>query len=174
PSSTAGFKVGHFKCLHASCAHRNDGDFLNAIEFGVRDFEDLTSTEVAEPAPLPAFKRDKYGQIEATIDNAFKAVTRPDFVGVDIRFDQFRDEIMFAPSGTSQWQTFSDAEYSRLRITLEKRGFKAVGRELVRDVVLLVADENPFDSAIEWLNSLKWDGIPRIERFYHTRRNENL
>ncbi|KOP31935.1 DNA primase, partial [Xenorhabdus sp. GDc328] len=47
PSSTAGFKVGHFKCLHASCAHRNDGDFLNAIEFGVRDFEDLTEQEGA-------------------------------------------------------------------------------------------------------------------------------
>lgn len=168
PSSTAGFKVGHFKCLHASCAHRNDGDFLNAIEFGMDDFEDLTATEVAEPAPLPAFKRDKWGQIEATIENTFKAVARPDFIGIDIRFDQFRDEIMFAPSGTDQWQTFNDAEYSRLRITLEKRGFKPIGRELVRDVVLLVADENPFDSAIAWLNSLKWDGIPRIERFYHT------
>ncbi|MBC8950233.1 VapE domain-containing protein [Xenorhabdus sp. TS4] len=168
PSSTAGFKVGHFKCLHASCAHRNDGDFLIAVGFGMDDFDDLTVTEVAEPAPLPAFKRDKYGQIEATIDNAFKAVTRPDFVGIDIRFDQFRDEIMFAPSGTDQWQTFSDAEYSRLRITLEKRGFKPVGRELVRDVVLLVADEQPFDSAIAWLNSLKWDGVPRIEQFYHT------
>ncbi|PHM33308.1 DUF5906 domain-containing protein [Xenorhabdus innexi] len=43
PSSTAGFKVGHFKCLHASCAHRNDGDFLNAIGFGIDDFEDLTA-----------------------------------------------------------------------------------------------------------------------------------
>ncbi|CDL80094.1 VapE domain-containing protein [Xenorhabdus cabanillasii] len=167
-SNTAGFKVGHFKCLHASCAHRNDGDFLNAVGFGIDDFEDLTSTVISEPAPLPAFKRDKWGQIEATIENTFKAVIRPDFVGIEIRFDQFRDEIMFSPTGTAQWQAFNDAEYSRLRITLENRGFKPVGRELVRDVVMLVADEQPFDSAIEWLNSLEWDGIPRIERFYHT------
>ncbi|MDE9443433.1 virulence-associated E family protein [Xenorhabdus bovienii] len=134
----------------------------------VDDFEDVTGDEVAESAPLPSFKRDKWGQIEATIENAFKAVIRSDFVDVEIRFDQFRDEIMFAPAGTDQWQTFSDAEYSRLRITLEKRGFKPVGRELVRDVVLLAADENPFDSAIAWLNSLEWDGVPRIEQFYHT------
>ncbi|MDC9589698.1 virulence-associated E family protein [Xenorhabdus sp. XENO-10] len=131
------------------------------------DFEDVTG-ELTEPAPLPSFKRDKWGQIEATIENAFKAVTRSDFVGIDIRFDQFRDEIMFAPTGTDQWQPFNDAEYSRLRITLEKRGFKPVGRELIRDVVLLIADEHPFDSAITWLNGLKWDGISRIARFYHT------
>lgn len=51
---------------------------------------------------------------------------------------------------------------------MEKRGFKAVGRELIRDVVLLAADEQPFDSATTWLNGLEWDGVPRIEHFYHT------
>lgn len=130
------------------------------------EFDDLTNTENSK---WPTFKRNKTsGQIEATIDNAAKAVMCPDFVGVEIRFDTFRDEIMFAPVGTKAWQTFTDADYSRLRITMEKRGFKAVGRELIRDVVLLAADENPFDSAMEWLKSLEWDGVARIEKFYHT------
>lgn len=102
---------------------------------------------MAEPLPLPAFERDKWGRIEATISNAAKAVVRPDFVDIDIRFDQFRDEIMFAQAGSGQWQAFTDADYARLRITMEKRGFKPVGRELIRDVVLLAADEQPFDSA---------------------------
>ncbi|HED6952386.1 replication protein [Citrobacter freundii] len=168
PGGTAGFEQGHFKCLHASCAHRDDGDFLNSIGIRNDDFEDLTSTEVAEPLPLPAFERDKWGRIEATISNAAKAVVRPDFVDIDIRFDQFRDEIMFAPAGSGQWQAFTDADYARLRITMEKRGFKPVGRELIRDVVLLAADEQPFDSATTWLNGLEWDGVPRIETFYHT------
>ena len=168
PGGTAGFEQGHFKCLHASCAHRGDGDFLNAIGIRNDDFEDLTSTDVAEPLPLPAFERDKWGRIEATISNAAKAVVRPDFVDIDIRFDQFRDEIMFAPAGSGQWQAFTDADYARLRITMEKRGFKPVGRELIRDVVLLAADEQPFDSATTWLNGLEWDGVPRIETFYHT------
>ncbi|MCN3368106.1 replication protein [Escherichia coli] len=168
PGGTAGFEQGHFKCLHASCAHRDDGDFLNSIGIRNDDFDDLTSTEVAEPLPLPAFERDKWGRIEATISNAAKAVVRPDFVDIDIRFDQFRDEIMFAPAGSGQWQAFTDADYARLRITMEKRGFKPVGRELIRDVVLLAADEQPFDSATTWLNGLEWDGVPRIETFYHT------
>lgn len=168
PAGTAGFDLGHFKCLHASCAHRNDGDFLNAIGVRSDDFDDLTSTDIAEPLPLPAFERDKWGRIEATISNAAKAVVRPDFVDIDIRFDQFRDEIMFAPAGSGCWQAFTDPDYARLRITMEKRGFKAVGRELIRDVVLLAADEQPFDSAVTWLNGLEWDGVPRIESFYHT------
>ena len=72
---------------------------------------------------------------------------------------------MHSEPGAGQWQTFGDADYSRLRIMLEKRGFKPVGRELIRDAVLLVADENPFDSAIEWIEGLAWDGVPRIDGF---------
>ncbi|EHQ4638990.1 DNA primase [Salmonella enterica] len=45
PGGTAGFEQGHFKCLHASCAHRDDGDFLNAIGVRNDDFEDLTADE---------------------------------------------------------------------------------------------------------------------------------
>lgn len=45
PGGTAGFALGHFKCLHASCAHRNDGDYLNKIGFRDSDFEDVTQSE---------------------------------------------------------------------------------------------------------------------------------
>lgn len=168
PAGTGGFQQGHFKSMHATDTGLSDTEWLDGYGYRVDDFEDLTSTEVAEPLPLPAFERDKWGRIEATISNAAKAVVRPDFVDIDIRFDQFRDEIMFAPAGSGQWQAFTDADYARLRITMEKRGFKAVGRELIRDVVLLAADEQPFDSATTWLNGLEWDGVPRIESFYHT------
>lgn len=134
----------------------------------VDDFEDLTSTGVAGPLPLPAFERDNRGRIEAEILNAVKAVSRPDFIGVDIRFDQFRDEIMLAPAGSGQWRPFTDADYVELRMTMAENGFKPVGRELIRDAVLQVSSEQPFDSAITWLDGLEWDGVPRIETFYHT------
>ncbi|MDR5611254.1 MULTISPECIES: DUF5906 domain-containing protein [unclassified Arsenophonus] len=48
PKNTAGFEVGHFKCLHASCAHRSDGDFLHAIGFGKDDFDDLSDNKTEE------------------------------------------------------------------------------------------------------------------------------
>lgn len=114
---------------------------------------------------LPPFKRDKQGEILATVDNVTLAVRRADVCGIDIRFDLFRDEIMYSAPGRGEWQTFTDADYVRLRITLERGGFKPIGRELIRDVVLLVAGENPFDSAMDWLQALSWDGVPRVEQF---------
>ena len=129
------------------------------------EFDVVAGPGPGEPAALPNFKRDKQGRIEATIENVVAAVRRADLCGVDIRFDRFRDEIMLATPGKGDWRTFSDPDYARLRITLERAGFKPIGRELMRDAVMLVADETPFDSAILWLEGLAWDGQPRVEGF---------
>lgn len=163
PAGTGGFTQGHFRCLHAHCSHRNDGDFMNAIGYRVDDF-DIIPTDTKE-RPFPAFKRDAKGLIEPSADNTYKALSRSDFCSVEIRFDQFKDEIMIAPAGTTEWRAFTDEDYTRLQIQLERRDFKSVSRENVRYAVGLVAKERPFDSAIDWLNGLKWDGVSRIETF---------
>ena len=174
PAGTGGFDQGHFRCLHAHCMDKDDGDFLNAIGYRSQDFDVIPVPDGEKP--LPAFKRDKNGKIESTINNVYLAVQRPDICQINIKFDQFRDEIMFTHVGSDQWQTFTDADYSRLRIGLEQGGFKPIGRELIRDIVLLVADENPFDSATEWLSRLEWDGVPRIKTFlsdyFNAEKNE--
>ena len=36
---------------------------------------------------------------------------------------------------------------------------------MIRDAVWLVADEHRFDSAVEWIGTLKWDGVARVESF---------
>lgn len=170
PAGTNGYQSGHFKCLHGHCTGRIDGDFFGAIGYQ----EDLStdfSLVVVQPGTtpvspaLPPYTRDRTGNILATVNNVTMACLRPDLCGMEIRYDQFRDEIMFAQPDTGKWQPFTDSDYTRLRITLEGQGFKPVGRELIRDVVLLVAQDQPFDSAITWLGSMVWDGVPRVERF---------
>jgi predicted P-loop ATPase len=167
PAGTNGYEQGHFKCLHGHCAGKADGDFEHALGYLEQDFA-VVVAQPNEPAPLPRFARDGKGRIEATVRNVQMALMRPDYCGIQIKYDEFRDEIMFAPDGDDQWAAFTDADYTRLRITLETKGFKAVGRELIRDAVLLVAEDNPFDSAITWLDQQKWDGVPRVERFLPT------
>ena len=61
PKGGRGYQQGHFKCLHASCSARTDGDFLEA--FGVNDdlFEPLPPA-VIEPGELvrpPVIKNDR-------------------------------------------------------------------------------------------------------------------
>lgn len=46
---TDGFERGHFKCMHAHCAHRTDGDFLHAIGYMSDGFEVLPELPPAPP-----------------------------------------------------------------------------------------------------------------------------
>ncbi|AKD19953.2 replication protein [Salmonella enterica subsp. enterica serovar Newport] len=168
PAGTGGFQQGHFKSMHASDSELTDADWLEGYGYSASMFEDLTPTVVKEAPPLPPFRRDSKGAIEAIIDNVALALMRPDFTGVAIHYDIFRDAIMLAPEGTDGWRAFGDEDYSELRIILSRKDFKEVNKELMRDAVYMVAKRQPFDSAITWLNGLEWDGVPRIETFYHT------
>ncbi|VDO06497.1 unnamed protein product [Brugia timori] len=172
PAGMNGYDRGHFKCLHGHCDGRNDSDFFTAIGYVEdisEDFEPLPVVVRADgkaEKPLPPFERDKSGEILARVNNVAMALRRPDFTGMEIRFDKFKDEIVWCPDGAQgEWRAFKDADYVRLRITMERRGFKPIGRDLIRDVVLMVADENAFDTAIMWLSDLKWDGVPRVQTF---------
>jgi predicted P-loop ATPase len=167
PAGTNGYEQGHFKCLHGHCQGKGDSEFQNSIGYLADDFQ-VVVPSASEPKALPNFSRDRQGRIEASIGNMQRALEREDICGMQIGFDTFRDEIMWAAPGGDQWAAFTDSDYSRLRIHLERGGFKAIGRELVRDTVLLVADDNKFDSAQLWLDQQAWDGTPRVETFLAT------
>jgi hypothetical protein len=152
--------------------------FAKAREHGwqdvasVDDFEDLTPVVIdGEPVdlPLPAFIRDGKGRIEALIENVRPALLRPDVCGMDIRLDAFRGELVYADvEHPGKWLAFKDHHYTELRLTLAALGFKPVGREMIRDVVLYVAEHQSVDTAQVWLEGLTWDGVKRVEGFYHT------
>lgn len=180
-AGTRGFERGHFQCMHASCQKREDWEFLDAVGFRAAAFTDLSqdkgddgSDAVPQPAqadgedvapPWPKFKRDAKGVILATLDNIQLALSRPDIVKAEIRFDAFRDELMVIEgSGPNSYaRPFTDADSVALRIELEKRGFKPVGRELARDGLMIHARDNSYDSAQDWLQGLPaWDGVERV------------
>lgn len=166
PAGVGGFEQGHFKCLHAHCASRTDGDFLEAIGYLQEDFE-LLPAEVEEE-PWPVFTRDRQGSIESTAGNVEKALMRPDICGAKIAYDEFKDLVLVAYEGEGAWRPLRDTDYFRLRIELERRGFKKPGSDIIREGVHHVAENNSFDSAIEWANGLVWDGVPRVEGFLPT------
>lgn len=129
---------------------------------------DVIESEPQTDKDYPSFTRKKNGEIIASIDNITKAVRDKEYTGYEIAFDEFRDEIMLTAKNKLEWRTFTDADYTRMRIGLEKRGFGPVGREMIRDAVGLVAEENRFDSAIAWLKSLPTTGGKRCETFLST------
>ncbi|MCC7304748.1 MAG: bifunctional DNA primase/polymerase [Alphaproteobacteria bacterium] len=170
PAGSRGYERGHFSCLHAHCQDRDDTQFLDAFGFRASHFDAVTAGaqsdgEIVEQ-PWPRLERDKQGRILATIENLQAVLMRPDICGEYIRFDNFRDEIMFSPVlEPGGWRPFKDTDYTRLRVSLALKGFKPIAKELMRDVVHRVAELSHFDTAIEWLQGIKWDGKPRIKYF---------
>lgn len=171
-AGTGGFAKGHFRCLHAHCSGRVNEDYLDAIGYTAEEFDVIPADTSADGQALSGLaaglKRDSKGRIVCSVANAVAASGTPSFTGSHIAIDRFRDELMLAPTRNPEsWRSYTDADYTRLRITLESKGFEPVGRELIRDAVALVGDDNAFDSAILWLSGLEWDGVPRVEGFLH-------
>lgn len=159
---------------------------LKSLEFMARQhgwrvdavalFDDI-STPADEETPndfneeLPTFERDVKGRIMASTENLYLALERPDVCGNRIGYDNFADALMIsnenAPKGDG-WRAFNDADYSRVKRKLENKGkaFQSISRPELKEMVHLVGSDNCFDSAVLWLSSLKWDGVPRIETFF--------
>lgn len=172
PRGSGGYDLGHFKCMHAGCANHSDTDFEEAL--GLRDdmFEQLPelSEEEKYGALTPTLPRDlavnKDGVALATVGNLKTILMRPELCGDRICFDAFKDEIVWCPvEEPGQWRPLKDTDYTRLRIYLESTGFLPIGKEMMRDVIEHVAHLNPFDTAVEWLTNLQWDGTPRVDNF---------
>jgi predicted P-loop ATPase len=132
---------------------------------------ELVNTDESAITPQKTIRvRANKKEPAATITTVTQAIRKFELMKIEIRFDEFRDEIMYSELGKNQWQAFRDEDYTRLRLKLESVGIKKVGKELVRDAVILTAKDNSFDSAIEWLTNVvpSWDFEPRIDTFLTT------
>lgn len=194
PAGTGGYAQGHFVCMHASCAHRTNGDFTDA--FSITALPPAVADAMFEPVELgeddlnlPVLKRHKDGEILSTDPNLFKVLIRPDLCGVHIGEDGYTEEIMWLPysKGTrncqakgeccwgSLWQdgnksemrVMTDEDITRLRTRLQDElGFKPISATIMREQVQLVAVENRFDSMKNYCAGLEWDGVKRVEKFF--------
>lgn len=126
---------------------------------------EAATSDSGEPMDLPPYQRNNKGVIEVNITNAVLALRRADICGSRIAYDEFKDSTLVAYG--QAWRPLRDTDYTRMRVALEANGFKKPSRELVRDAAMQVAEENTFDSALQWAESLRWDGVPRVERFLH-------
>jgi len=175
PKGSGGYDQGHYKCLHASCAGRSDGDFDEATGYSASFLEELPMVvddkgDPAEPARRPkgltlVLNGQHKDKIEASLPNLQKVLTGPAWLGWDIALDTFSADVLISPHGRGEWREFKDTDYTRVRLYLEERGFAPVGKELIRDAVHFVAEGKQFDSAQIWIETLEWDGVPRVEGF---------
>lgn len=94
-------------------------------------------------------------------------IAHPGLVKLYIAHDIFNDALLCKEKFNGQWRRFTDTDAVAIRVELEHRGFIKLGKELIRDCIAAVAAEQAIDSALTWLSSLRWDGVPRVDRFAH-------
>lgn len=129
---------------------------------------------------LPSWKnqlvRRKNGEPYADERNVLVALEGASELQGILRYDDFHDHILltrplpnmprdslnrlFNDDDPVVW---CDEHLTMLTIWLLAQGFVSLRRTVVQDVVIAVAKRNGFHPAREYLEGLKWDGLPRIK-----------
>ncbi|HGJ5863060.1 VapE domain-containing protein, partial [Arsenophonus nasoniae] len=107
---------------------------------------------------------EKTGKYQNTFRNLCQITSCMDTTGFQFGYDKFRSAEMRFNDG--KWIELSDNIISAFRMRLEELGVERTPKDDTRSAINLVCEENSFDSAIEWITSLVWDGKPRVKNFF--------
>ena len=117
PAGTGGYECGHFKCLHAHCEHRTDGDFLEAI--GYR----FSALDGFEPEEGPAA-----GNVLTAGEVAAAGADRRPPGPLEAVYTALTSGAIEVPGPTAAWRSLVPGE----GLTRGKKGFQATLKNLVR------------------------------------------
>ena len=166
---TRGYEQGHFVSLHASDAHRNDSDFLEAIGFVASQFEALPMEQ--EEASISVYNGigdagkllDPQGRTGCNHDDKKRAMFSQAFnvpLGlippkINLKYD--RKGVLIA------YQALNHSD--NLRWSIEKRGKKLLLNSMTWQSEFLNADNSPFthsdvETFSELANMIAEDGLP--------------
>ena len=127
------------------------------------DFAD-TGGEEADDSWTSLLETDKKGNIKSTAVNALTILENDPALKGKLRYDEFRDAPVI--TGSLPWgdrKRWTDADDASLRIYMEK-AYGLTGKDKIKDAKVKCFDEHRYHPVRDYLNSLEWDGTPRLER----------
>lgn len=165
PKGLGGRQESGFKCQHTSHGEKTIYHLREVLDYAPPELKPIPIEHykvITNPEP-PTLLGASKSSIPSTLPNLVACLTASQWLGVQIAFDEFLGTMQIKWQD-DKWRDIADTDYTALNIHLmQKVGFKGVARELLKDAVHFTADRNRKDCAIEWLNGLKWDGIPRCQ-----------
>lgn len=115
---------------------------------------------------IRSLTKNRMNRIEAKISNVSAMLSLSELCGYELAYDAFLDAIMVIADEGKLWRPLTDNDYTALRVWLETVGnCEPVTHEMMRHAAHLVAEKQQMDSAQMWLESLVWDGVPRVETY---------
>jgi hypothetical protein len=103
------------------------------------------------------------GEPKKTYRNALTAIER---LGITCRYDAFHDRMLVGGHEIEQYAgELTDAAVAAVRqLIIDTYGFDA-GKDQVHDAASWLCVKNRFDPIRDYLDGLKWDGAPRLDRW---------
>jgi putative DNA primase/helicase len=105
----------------------------------------------AAGAPKPT-----YGNTRVAIEHA----------GIKVRYDTFRNKMMVEGHDLAGEGEVSDHVMSMLRHMLYEKFQFHPADSTMHDALIVIGRQNMFNPVDDWLNSLKWDGAPRVDMLF--------
>ncbi len=107
---------------------------------------------------------EKTGKYQNTFRNIYLVSSCAEITGFNFGYDTFRSAEMILINDS--WVEINDNIVSTFRLRLEELDVEKTPKDDTRSAVSLICEENSFDSGIDWINSLTWDGKPRVKKFF--------
>lgn len=116
------------------------------------------------------FIRDKNGQIiKDHQENIARAITNFE---IELSIDRFSERRLYK-EGDKAPAIIDDSLYDRLWLRIDKELHFRPSYVFFEKVMNNIGADNPFHPVNDYLNSLKWDGIQRIDHWLHTYGDAN-
>ena len=101
-------------------------------------------------------------QIKPTIDNFYRLMTN--HYGDKLRLNEMTGKPEYFRNG--EWREWTDTEESRMRSYFEST-YSMYSQNKMTDALLIYLNNHKVNPLLELLESLEWDGKPRVEQFLH-------
>lgn len=138
------------------------------LDFAIKNCKEIYTPPLQSSSVLDLLytldgqKRKQYTQ---NTENMCRILRKyPDFAG-RFRYDAFKNVYEIKPVGSNDWRDYQDTDAidMQTRISILFPVFQKVGKDMLYDAIMKVCQENSFDSAIDYVKSLKWDEVPRLD-----------
>jgi hypothetical protein len=117
--------------------------------------------QVAEAKKLASFSTDDKGVPHKTQANIRIALLK---LGITLRYDQFADRTLL--EGLPDFgPVLDDAACDRIWLLMDQLFKLLVTKELARTVITDAARLNKFHPVHDYLDALRWDGVPRMDKW---------
>jgi len=131
----------------------------------MEDFEDLEEADEIDTEWLKQLDYDKKGNLKNTIDNAVIILQNDPRIKGKLVYNEFSNRAVVV--GKLPWsdevnRDWKDDDDAGVRYFLESV-YTLTGASKIADAVTIVFQSNKFHPVREYLNSLTWDGVKRIE-----------